>query len=75
LLLARRIKKPFKSFSNPKIDYLANNLENWNTKILDDELLMYNTLSSVLRFANKTSYLPKLTNSDSLSLLFTTHKN
>jgi len=43
-------------------------LENWNTKILDDELLMYNTLSSVLRIANKNNFLPKINNSDSLSL-------
>ena len=28
-------------------------LENWNSKILDDELLMYNIVSSILKFTNK----------------------
>ena len=49
-----------------KID--ANILENWNSKVLDDEFLMYNTISSILRFGNKNIHVLPFTHSDSLSL-------
>jgi hypothetical protein len=32
-------------------------LENWNSKVLDDELLMYNIVSSILKFTNKKRLL------------------
>lgn len=38
-------------------------LENWNSKILDDELLFYNTISAILRFENKTNISLFFTNS------------
>ena len=38
-------------------------LENWNSKILDDELLFYNTISAILRFENKNNISLFSTNS------------
>jgi len=39
-----------KEIVQSKTRLFSNMLENWNSKILDDELLIYNTLSSFLRF-------------------------
>lgn len=66
--ISQNNKKAIKELFESENRLFANNLENWNTKILDDELLMYNTLSSVLRFANKNTLIPKLNTLDSLCL-------
>lgn len=66
--ISEKDKKVIKELFESENKLFANILENWNTKILDDELLMYNTLSSVLRFANKSTNISQIHNSDSFSL-------
>jgi len=61
-------KKLIRELFESENRYFTNILENWNSKVLDDELLMYNTVSSILRFGNKNIHALSRTNSDSLSL-------
>ena len=56
IAIGEKDKKMIKEIVQSKTKLFSNMLENWNSKVLDDELLIYNTLSSFLRFAtNKLS--------------------
>nr|YP_009258627.1 hypothetical chloroplast RF1 [Cosmarium botrytis]ANI25634.1 hypothetical chloroplast RF1 [Cosmarium botrytis] len=68
LTIGEKNKKMIRELFESENRLFANILENWNSKILDDELLMYNTISSILRFGNKNINASLLNSSDSLSL-------
>jgi hypothetical protein len=50
IAIGEKDKRMIKEIVQSKTRLFSNMLENWNSKILDDELLIYNTLSSFLRF-------------------------
>lgn len=68
LTIGEKNKKMIQELFESENRLFANILENWNSKIFDDELLMYNTISSILRFGNKNINASLLNSSDSLSL-------
>jgi hypothetical protein len=68
LTIDEKNKKLIRELFESENRYFTNILENWDSKVLDDELLMYNTVSSILRFGNKNIHALPRTNSDSLSL-------
>nr|YP_636377.1 hypothetical chloroplast RF1 [Staurastrum punctulatum]Q32RZ9.1 RecName: Full=Protein TIC 214; AltName: Full=Translocon at the inner envelope membrane of chloroplasts 214; Short=AtTIC214 [Staurastrum punctulatum]AAX45762.1 hypothetical chloroplast RF1 [Staurastrum punctulatum] len=68
LTIGEKNKKLIRELFVAENRLFTNILENWNSKVLDDELLMYNTISSILRFANKNINALAINNSDSLSL-------
>ena len=68
LTISEKNKKQIQELFESENKLFANILENWNSKILDDEVLMYNTVSSILRFGNKNINAFPLNSSDSLSL-------
>jgi hypothetical protein len=55
--IGEKNKKIIRELFQSENRLFANILENWNSKVLDDELLMYNTVSSILRFVNKNTNL------------------
>jgi hypothetical protein len=57
LAIGEKNKKIIRELFQSENRLFANILENWNSKVLDDELLMYNTVSSILRFVNKNTNL------------------
>jgi hypothetical protein len=54
-VVSEKTKKMVKDIFLSKKRLSVRILENWNSKVLDDELLMYSTLTSILKFGNKNS--------------------